>query len=210
MKRGFDLVVALAGLVVTSPIIAAAAVAIKLDSRGPVFFHGPRTGKDGRVFRIHKLRTMRGDGRGPAVTAGDDPRITRVGRVLRRSKLDELPQLFNVVKGDMSLVGPRPEHPDYVARYTQRQRRLLTVRPGLTGPATLDHMDEEEELRGGDAETRYLEQVLPRKLELELDYLDRATPGSRVVILLRTAGAILRRPSAPARRSRARSRSQPG
>jgi colanic acid biosynthesis glycosyl transferase WcaI len=210
LERAVDVAVALPALVLASPLIAAAAVAIKVDSRGPVLFHGPRVGRDGVPFRIHKLRTMRTVGHGPALTAGDDPRITRVGRVLRRTKLDELPQLFNVVKGDMSLVGPRPEHPDYVARYTPRQRRMLRVRPGLTGPATLAYIDEEEELRGGGAETRYLKHVLPRKLELELDYLDRATPRSRAAILLRTAGAILRRPSAPARRSRGRSRSQPG
>src|SRR5947199_4776782 len=117
MKRGFDLVVATVGLVIASPFILVAAVAIKVGSPGPAFFHGPRVGRGGRVFSIHKLRTMRAAS-GPAVTAGDDPRITGIGRVLRRTKLDELPQLLNVVKGEMSLVGPRPEDPRYVARYT--------------------------------------------------------------------------------------------
>jgi lipopolysaccharide/colanic/teichoic acid biosynthesis glycosyltransferase len=210
LERAIDVALSLPALVAASPLMAAAAVAIKLDSRGPVFYHGMRAGRDGVPFRIHKLRTMRAGAGGPSVTAGDDPRITRVGRVLRRTKLDELPQLLNVVKGDMSLVGPRPEHPDYVAHYTPRQRRLLSVRPGLTGPATLAYLDEEEQLRGGGAETNYLEHVLPLKLELELDYLERATARSRAAILLRTAGAVLRRPCAPARRSRARSRSLPG
>src|SRR6266446_3036452 len=170
MKRGFDLLVALLGLVVTSPIVAVAAVAARLDSPGPAFYSGPRVGRNGAVFRIHKLRTMAAGAevRGPAVTAGDDPRITRVGRVLRRTKLDELPQLLNVVKGEMSLVGPRPEHPAYVEGYTAEQRRLLSVRPGMTGPAALAFIDEEETLRGLNPEDRYVTDVMPQKLALEL------------------------------------------
>jgi lipopolysaccharide/colanic/teichoic acid biosynthesis glycosyltransferase len=186
MKRAFDLTVALLGLVVTSPVVLAAAIAVKLDSPGPAFYSGVRAGRDGRPFRIHKLRTMR-PGPGPSVTAGDDPRITRVGRFLRRTKIDELPQLLNVVKGEMSLVGPRPEDPDYVALYTPEQRRLLSVRPGITGAAALEFAAEEEMLRGGDGERRYLEDVMPRKLALELRYLDRASFAGDLGILLRTA-----------------------
>ena len=130
IRRGVDLAVGLLGLVMTSPVVAAAALAVKLDSPGPAFYNGPRVGRGERQFQIHKLRTMRAGAAGPAVTAGDDVRVTRVGRLLRRTKIDELPQLLNVVKGDMSLVGPRPEHPRYVERYTPEQRRLLTVRPG--------------------------------------------------------------------------------
>ena len=212
LDRALDLAVALPALVLTSPLVAAAAIAVKLDSRGPVFHHGPRVGMDGVPFRIHKLRTMRADAEfaGPAVTAADDPRITRAGRVLRHTKLDELPQLLNVVKGEMSLVGPRPEHPSYVERYTAAQRRLLRVRPGITGPATLAYIDEEEALSGGMPEATYLQTVLPRKLQLELDYLARATTRKRLGILLRTAGAVLRRPFASSRDSSARSRSLPG
>lgn len=199
MKRGFDVLVAGAGLLLTSPILLAAAVAIKLDSRGPVFYSGPRVGRGGRVFQIHKLRSMQtgADAKGPAVTAGDDVRITAVGRVLRRSKLDELPQLLNVLKGDMSLVGPRPEHPRYVESYTPEQRRLLDVRPGITGPAALAFIDEEQRLRGGDSESLYLAEVMPEKLALELDYIQRESFASDMGILLRTAGAVLR----PRRRS---------
>ena len=195
MKRAFDFLVALIGLIVSSPVVAAAAVAVKLDSPGPAFFSGPRAGLDGTVFQIHKLRSMRvgADASGPAVTAGDDPRVTRVGRFLRRWKLDELPQLLNVLKGEMSLVGPRPEDPRYVERYTPEQRRLLSVRPGVTGPSALSFLDEEEMLRGGQSEDRYLYDVMPRKLELELRYLDHATLATDIGILLRTAGAVLGR-----------------
>src|SRR5262249_10977299 len=149
-------------------------------------------GKGGREFRIHKLRSMHA-ATGAAVTAGDDPRITRVGRFLRRTKIDELPQLLNVVKGEMSLVGPRPEDPTYVERYTPEQRRLLSVRPGVTSPASLAYIDEEAQLRGGRPENLYLTEVRPKKLALELAYLDRATFGSDLRVLLQTAGAVLRR-----------------
>jgi lipopolysaccharide/colanic/teichoic acid biosynthesis glycosyltransferase len=195
MKRGFDVLVAGTGLLLTSPILLAAAVAIKLDSRGPVFYSGPRVGRGGRVFQIHKLRSMQtgADAKGPAVTAGDDARITAVGRVLRRSKLDELPQLLNVLKGDMSLVGPRPEHPRYVESYTPDQRRLLDVRPGITGPAALAFIDEEERLRGGDSESLYIAEVMPQKLAIELAYIQRKSFASDMAILFRTAGAMLRR-----------------
>ena len=195
MKRGFDLVVAAIGLAITSPLIAVAAIAVKLDSRGPAFYSGPRVGRHGAVFQIHKLRTMVPGAAesGPAVTAGDDPRTTRVGRFLRRAKLDELPQLLNVLNGEMSLVGPRPEHPRYVERYTAEQRRLLSVRPGITGPAVLAFIDEEDILRGGQAEASYVSEVMPRKLELELRYLDRATLSTDVGILLKTAATLLRR-----------------
>ena len=192
MKRGFDVIVAILGLVVTSPVIVAAAIAVKLEGAGPAFYSGRRVGKDGRQFHILKLRTMRA-GSGPAVTAGDDPRITGVGRFLRRTKIDELPQLLNVVKGEMSLVGPRPEDPRYVERYTPEQRRLLSVRPGITGPAALAFVDEETQLSGGAAEDRYVTDLMPEKLDLELAYLDRATFGADLGILVRTAGAILRR-----------------
>jgi lipopolysaccharide/colanic/teichoic acid biosynthesis glycosyltransferase len=190
MKRAFDVAVSLIGLVVASPVIAVAAIAVKLDSPGPAFYGGRRAGRGGHEFRIHKLRSMRSE-TGPAITAGDDPRITRVGRFLRRTKIDELPQLLNVLKGEMSLVGPRPEDPAYVARYTPAQRRLLTVRPGITGPAALAFIDEEEQLRGGAAEERYLTEVMPRKLAVELDYLDRATFASDLGILARTVAAVL-------------------
>jgi lipopolysaccharide/colanic/teichoic acid biosynthesis glycosyltransferase len=192
MNRAFDLPVALVGSVLTSPIVLACAIALKLDSPGPALYSGPRVGRDGNVFQIHKLRTMRA-APGRSVTAADDPRITRVGRFLRQTKLDELPQLWNVVKGEMSLVGPRPEDPKYVALYTPEQRRLLSVRPGITGPAALEFVDEEALLSGGDGEKRYVEEVMPRKLALELAYADRATLASDLGIMMRTARVIGRR-----------------
>jgi lipopolysaccharide/colanic/teichoic acid biosynthesis glycosyltransferase len=195
VKRLFDLAVSGAGLVVTSPLLLAAAIAIKVESRGSAFYSGSRVGKDGRTFRIFKLRTMLpgADRSGPAVTAGDDPRITTVGRVLRRTKIDEIPQLLNVLKGDMSLVGPRPEHPDYVEHYTPEQRRLLAVRPGMTGPAALAFIDEEDQLRGGQPEAKYLSDVLPQKLDLELRYVDSASFAGDLRILLQTAKIVLLR-----------------
>ncbi len=195
MKRFLDLVVSGAGLVMMSPVLLAAAIAIKLESPGPAFYSGRRVGKDGRPFQIVKLRTMRpgADRQGPAVTAGDDPRITAVGRLLRRTKIDELPQLFNVLKGEMSLVGPRPEHPDYVERYTPEQRRVLSVRPGITGPTALAFVDEEELLRGTDAQAVYLDQVMPQKLAVDLEYVDKASLAGDIRLLGRTVLVLLRR-----------------
>ena len=196
MKRAFDVVAASLGLAMTSPLIVAAAIAVKLESNGPAFYSGPRVGRDGRVFKIHKLRTMRAgaDTAGPAVTAADDVRVTALGRWLRRTKADELPQLLNVVKGEMSLVGPRPEHPDFVRHYTPEQRRLLSVRPGLTGPTALAYLDEEEALRGGDSEAVYVRDVLPRKLAADLDYVETASFSGDLRILGRTGLALLARP----------------
>jgi lipopolysaccharide/colanic/teichoic acid biosynthesis glycosyltransferase len=201
VKRAFDLAVALLGLVITSPIVLAAAIAVKLESPGPAFYSGPRVGRNGEPFKIHKLRTMRvgADGIGPAVTAADDSRVTSVGRFLRRTKTDELPQLVNVLKGEMSLVGPRPEHPDYVRHYTLEQRLGLSVRPGMTGPTVLAFIDEEQLLRGGDAEAVYLKDVMPQKLALDLDYVRTASFAGDLRILLKTALLLLRRPFASRR-----------
>ena len=193
MKRAFDVVVAAAGLVMTSPIIAAAALAVKLESPGPAFYSGARAGMSGRPFQIHKLRTMRPSSSGPAVTAGDDPRITAVGRFLRRTKLDELPQLLNVLKGDMSLVGPRPEDPKYVALYTPEQRAVLSVRPGITGPTVLRFIDEEQLLRGGDPESVYLTKVVPSKLAVDLEYVRDASFAGDLKILAETFLAVIAR-----------------
>jgi lipopolysaccharide/colanic/teichoic acid biosynthesis glycosyltransferase len=193
VKRLLDVVVSAAGLVVTSPIILGAAIAVKLETPGPAFYSAQRVGRDGRMFRIYKLRSMRQDVAGPAVTAGDDPRITSVGRFLRRTKLDELPQLFSVLVGTMSLVGPRPEDPKYVERYTPEQRRVLSVRPGITGPTVLAFLDEETLLSGGDAEALYVENVMPQKLALDLKYVDGASFGGDLRILGRTVTAVVGR-----------------
>ena len=193
MKRLFDVAISAAGLVMTSPVILIAALAVKLESQGPAFYSGPRVGKDGRTFRLLKLRTMRQQAAGPAVTAGDDPRITSVGRLLRRTKIDELPQLFNVLRGDMSLVGPRPEDPKYVAMYSPEQRRVLAVRPGITGPTVLAFINEEELLRGGDAESLYVTNVMPQKIAADLQYVQSATFARDFSILAKTFGAVIAR-----------------
>ena len=136
LRRLLDLVASLAGLTLLSPLFVFIALLIALDSPGPVFYRGQRVGRHGRLFRLYKFRSMviSADKQGPGITAAGDARITRVGRFLRRAKLDELPQLINVLLGDMSLVGPRPEDPRYVAFYTPEQRRVLSVRPGITSP----------------------------------------------------------------------------
>src|SRR5262245_27286832 len=171
MKRLFDIAVALAGLVVLSPVLIAVAAWIKFDSRGPVFYRGRRVGLRGSPFRIFKFRTMvvNADRIGGSSTSNDDPRITRAGKVLRRHKLDELPQLLNVLIGDMSLVGPRPEVEHYVQMFTEDEKAILTVRPGITDWASLWNPDEGSVLAGSpDPEKAYLEKVRPGKLRLQL------------------------------------------
>ena len=191
-KRIFDGVIALLGLLIVLPLFLLVAPILKLDSPGPVFYRAERIGKDGIPFRLYKFRSMviSADKRGPGITAAGDARITRVGRFLRRAKLDELPQLLNVLLGDMSLVGPRPEDPRYVAFYTPEQRRVLSVRPGITSPASLAYRHEEQMLAGEDWETHYRTRVLPDKLALDLAYLARRTLLSDLALILRTLAAV--------------------
>jgi lipopolysaccharide/colanic/teichoic acid biosynthesis glycosyltransferase len=193
MKRALDLCIAIPGLVMTSPLLAAAAIAIKVSSPGPVFYRGPRVGRDGREFHILKLRSMRAAAvrSGPAVTSAGDPRITRVGRVLRRTKLDELPQLWNVVRGEMSLVGPRPEDPEFVKLYTPEQRRVLSVRPGITSPTSLAFRNEEVLLAEAGGAVAYADTVMPRKLAMDLEYVEHRSFGGDLAILARTVGHAL-------------------
>lgn len=188
MKRAIDLSIAIPGLILASPLIAAAAVAVVLERRGPAFYHGVRVGMGGRQFRIVKLRSMtaRADLAGPAVTSANDLRVTRVGRLLRRTKLDELPQLWNVIRGDMSLVGPRPEHPDYVLLYTPDQRRVLSIRPGITSRTSLAFHDEERILAEHGGAAAYAEALLPQKLALDLEYVDHHSVGGDFRILGQT------------------------
>jgi|SRR5580765_128102 len=175
-KRLFDLICAGAGLLLLSPLLLGIALWIKLDSAGPVFFRQQRVGRFGVPFRIHKFRTMREDAPalGPQLTIGADPRITRAGRWLRASKLDELPQLLDVIAGTMSLVGPRPEVPRYVAMYPAALRdKVLSVRPGITDPASIEYRDESLLLaRAADPERVYVEQVMPAKLRHAAQYVD--------------------------------------
>jgi lipopolysaccharide/colanic/teichoic acid biosynthesis glycosyltransferase len=198
-KRAFDVVAATAALLLTLPISLAVALAIVLESGRPVLYRGWRVGLDGQIFRICKFRSMfaGADRAGGAITAAGDPRVTRVGRLLRRTKLDELPQLLNVLIGDMSLVGPRPEHPNYVRLYTPEQRRVLCVRPGITGAASVSYRNEEELLGGEDPEALYRTVIMPDKLRLELEYLDRRSFWTDLRIIAATL-AVLPARSRPA------------
>jgi lipopolysaccharide/colanic/teichoic acid biosynthesis glycosyltransferase len=178
MKRGFDIVVSLTALILLIPPMVVAATIIKLDSEGPVFFKQERIGKGFRPFWIYKFRTMRkpANGNGSQVTVGNDPRITRIGWFLRQTKIDELPQLINILRGEMSFVGPRPEVPRYVQLFQQDYREILTVRPGLTDLASLKYRDEAALLaRATNPEEEYTTRVLPDKIELAKDYLRQAS-----------------------------------
>ncbi|GIW39881.1 MAG: hypothetical protein KatS3mg076_0458 [Candidatus Binatia bacterium] len=188
-KRVFDVLVAAVGLVLLLPLFLLVALLIKLDSRGPVFFRQKRVGRDGKLFEIYKFRTMV-DGAyrmGSRLTAKRDPRVTRVGQVLRWFKIDELPQLINVVRGEMSLIGPRPEDPYFVQFYTPRQRKVLSVRPGIVGPSQIEGRDELESYPEGivDTERYYIENILPEKLERDLRYVEEATFFGDLKLLLR-------------------------
>ena len=187
-KRGFDVLASAAGLAVLSPVLLGIAIAIRLDDGGPVFYRQERVGRDGKPFRILKFRTMvqDADKRG-LLTVGADNRITRVGRVLRRTKLDELAQFFNVLAGQMSLVGPRPEVPRYVALYTPLQRLVLRVRPGVTDAASILYRDENALLGASpEPERTYIEEVMPAKLAINLDYLRSFTVRGDIRLLLST------------------------
>ncbi|TVR91176.1 MAG: sugar transferase [Trueperaceae bacterium] len=195
-KRLFDLVAASLGLLLLSPLFLAVAIAIRRSSPGPVFFRQQRVGRGGVPFSMFKFRTMRPDAErvGGQLTVGADPRITPIGHTLRRYKLDEFPQLINVVLGDMSLVGPRPEVPRYVALYDERQRRVLDVRPGITDPASIAYRDENALLANAeDPEATYVDEVMPAKLDINLAYLERRSLLSDIGVILQTLMAVVRR-----------------
>ncbi len=193
-KRLFDLLGATLALGLLFPLLLAAALAIKLDSRGPVFYRQQRVGRHGVPFHIHKLRTMRHGAGGPLLTVGEDPRITRVGAFLRRTRIDELPQFIDVLQGHMSLVGPRPEVPRYVAQYPPELReRVLAVRPGITDPASLAYIDEARLLAAAsDPEREYVQVILPAKLRHAADYAERASLATDLAVLWRTLRLLLR------------------
>ena len=195
LKRSLDLLLASCGLLLLTPLLLPIALAIKLDSRGPAFFRQERVGRFGVPFRIHKFRTMAHDprGAGSQITVGADARITRVGAFLRRHKLDELPQLIDVLQGTMSLVGPRPEVPRYVAMYPPVLRdKVLSVRPGITDAASIAFRDESELLaRASDPEREYVQVVMPRKLALAASYADQQTLVLDLQILWRTLRVLL-------------------
>jgi len=188
-KRALDIFAATAGLIVLSPVLVFVACCVRLTSRGPALYRQIRIGQGGRPFQILKFRsmTMQVSNTDLQVTVAGDSRVTPVGKILRRYKVDELPQLWNVVRGDMSLVGPRPEVPVYVADYTPEQRMVLSVRPGITDPASLAYRHEEEILSGqSDPEQFYRTKILPDKLARNRAYLGRITPQNDIRIIVKT------------------------
>ena len=195
LKRLFDILAALVGLLVFGLPMLLVAAWIRLDSPGPVFFRQERVGRHGKVFRIHKFRTMTVDAeqRGPLLTVGVDARVTRVGRVLRANRLDELPQFLDVLAGDISLVGPRPDVPRYVELWPPALReRVLAVRPGITDPASLKFRDEATLLaQAADPEREYVDVILPRKLALAADYADHASLWTDLAVIGRSVGVLL-------------------
>jgi lipopolysaccharide/colanic/teichoic acid biosynthesis glycosyltransferase len=188
VKRIFDLVCAGLGLLVLSPLFLAIAVAVKLSGPGPVFFRQERVGQDFVRFRIYKFRTMTGDNAANVLlTVRGDPRVTSAGRFLRRTKFDELPQLINVVRGEMSLVGPRPEVPKYVEMYHDDYEEILTVRPGITDEASVQYRNEESVLaEAEDPQETYVKEVLPKKIALAKQYLRQRNLIHDIQIVLRT------------------------
>jgi lipopolysaccharide/colanic/teichoic acid biosynthesis glycosyltransferase len=195
-KRVFDIAVSLTALVLLVPVLVVIAVLVKLSSPGPVLYRQQRVSRGGRLFQLFKFRTMvvGADRLAPNVSAAGDPRVTRVGSFLRRSYLDELPQLLNVLRGDMSLVGPRPETPEFVALYTPDERRVLTVRPGLAGPSTLAFMDEADLLaRAPDPVSFYVTTVLHDRVRADLAYLEQRSIGYDIRLLASQVLAIVRR-----------------
>jgi lipopolysaccharide/colanic/teichoic acid biosynthesis glycosyltransferase len=199
LKRAFDLFVSLLIILIALPLWLAVTMAIKLDSPGPVFHCAQRVGKNGKSFTLYKFRTMVADApnQGPGITRDNDPRITAVGCFLRKLKIDEMPQLINVLKGEMSIVGPRPEDPRYVACYTTEQRRVLSVRPGMASPAFIKYRHEEALLAaaGDDLEQVYLTRILPAKLRMDLEYIEQQSFLFDLAILAQAALSLFR-PSA--------------
>ncbi len=193
LKRAFDLVASLCALILLSPLMVFCAIAIRLDSAGPIFFKQERVGRFGKRFHILKFRTMtqQQDPSTAQVTGGDDKRITRIGRILRRTKIDEIPQFWNVLKGEMSVVGPRPEVAKFVALFPNDFGEVLSVRPGITDLASICFVDEEARLRGAaDVERLYVEEILPAKLKLQSEYVRGASFMLDMKIIALTLAAV--------------------
>ena len=193
-KRFFDIVVSLLGILITSPILLVVSVLIKLTSKGPVFYKQERIGKDEKPFFILKFRTMvvNADQQGLKITVGGDKRITGVGKFLRKSKLDELPQLFNVFAGQMSLVGPRPEVAEYVSLYNEEQRKVLSVRPGITDYASVCFRNENEILAEAEnPQKEYIEHIMPLKLRYNAKYIEEMSVWTDLKLIFLTLYVIL-------------------
>lgn len=195
MKRLFDVTFAVLSLITFLPLFVIVAMLIKLTSPGPVFFRQARMGRNLKPFRIYKFRTMTADSpsRGPSITAREDSRVTRIGRFLRKTKIDELPQIINVLIGEMSFVGPRPEVEEYVRKYPDEFEKILVNRPGITDLASIKFRNESELLRStGNVEEHYVKEILPVKLRYNLEYLEKQSFKYDVLLILRTLGAVLR------------------
>lgn len=195
-KRAFDIMVSGCALLVASPILAGIAVAIKMEDGGPVFYRGERIGKDGKPFNIFKFRSMIRDAekKGASSTSNEDARITRTGKIIRKFKFDELSQLLNVIKGDMSLVGPRPEVKKFVDMYTREEKVILKVRPGITDWASIWNNDEGGVIaKSGikDADEAYAKLIRPTKILLQLKYIEEMSFSTDLKILMRTAQAVI-------------------
>lgn len=193
MKRLFDIVMSLMGLLILCPLFLVLALWIAIDSSGGIFYRQTRVGKDNCDFRLWKFRSMRPDSdkKGLLTVGGRDPRITRSGYFIRKYKIDELPQLINVLVGDMSLVGPRPEVRKYVQLYTPLQMKVLTVRPGITDLASLHYFEESEMLaKSSDPEKTYIEEIMPAKLNLNLQYIDKASLSTDIGMIFATIARI--------------------
>lgn len=192
-KRLFDFIVSLIGFIILIPVFLIVSILIKLDSRGPILFKQKRVGRYGKVFNILKYRTMVIDAEkyGKQITVGNDSRITKIGAFLRKSKLDELPQLINVIKGDMSLVGPRPEVPKYVALYDENQKRILNVRPGITDYASIEYRDENSILgKVENPEEYYINNIMPHKIKLNMRYIENNNIFIDIGIIFKTIFSI--------------------
>ena len=195
MKRVFDVGCCVVGLIVLAPFLLLIALLIRTDSKGPILYVQERIGLNGRPFYIFKFRTMvmDADKKGLLTVGGKDPRVTRIGYSLRRYKLDELPQLFNVLKGDMSLVGPRPEVKKYVDLYSSSQREVLTVKPGITDYASIVFVDENDILaKSADPEQAYIQEIMPAKLALNRKYIDEKGLLTDLRIIVKTLLRIIR------------------
>ena len=194
LKRIFDIILSLFGLIILLPFMLIIAIFIKLDSKGPVFFKQLRVTKNGREFKIFKYRTMRvGSDKYSQITVGKDDRITKIGLFLRKYKLDEIPQLINVLIGDMSLVGPRPEVPKYVALYTDEQKEILKVRAGITDYVSIEFSNENDLLASEeDPEKAYIKKVMPKKIELNKKYISEISMLTDIKIILLTIKKILK------------------
>ena len=194
VKRTFDLGFAMVAFLLLAPLFFLGSLLAKLQSKGPVFYKAKRVGKDETLFEMYKFRTMvvNADTLGGSLTTYRDTRITPIGRFLRWTKLDELPNLINVIKGEMSLIGPRPEAPNYVKHYTEIQKQVLQVKPGMTGPSQLANRDEEEKLKGQqDTEHYYITELMPKKLALDLHYVATQSIASDIGWLLKTFWVVI-------------------